>query len=279
MRTDSLIINQAGIYRLIVDNSGNGCVDTTSIQVTRNDTPPDISAGPDFELDCNFPEVQIGEPFAEDRWIITWSKAGEIDFFTAMKNPIISEAGEYRLEVLDPFNGCISYDTVNIAVYEESPEAIAVLVEDERCFGDENGSLQILGTSGGEGPYVYSFNDASFTMNTSYGNLPSGRFTLKVQDLRGCEYDTVIIVNQGLDPILDLGPDRFITQGEFVRLTALTNIQPGGLASLLWTQPDTLSCDTCSVLRLAPIQTTDFSSVVVDTSCRPLEPEVVVTMV
>ncbi|MEO0338175.1 MAG: T9SS type B sorting domain-containing protein, partial [Bacteroidota bacterium] len=266
IRTDSLIVNQAGLYRLIVDNSGNGCVDTTSIEVTRNDTPPDISAGPDAELDCNFPEVQIGEPFAEDRWIVTWSKAGEIDFFTAMKNPIISEAGEYRLEVLDPFNGCISFDTVNITAYEESPNAIAILVEDEQCFGDENGSLQILGASGGEGPYLYSFNEESFSSNTSFLSLPSGRFTLRVQDLRGCEYDTTIIVNQGLDPLLDLGPDRFITQGEFVRLTALTNIQPGGLASLQWTQPDTVSCDTCAVLRVSPIKTTEFSSVVVDTN-------------
>ncbi|HKK76742.1 MAG TPA: T9SS type B sorting domain-containing protein [Saprospiraceae bacterium] len=273
---NSLVVNQPGNYILVVENLNNGCVMSDQIEVRRNDTPPAISAGPDLELDCNQPDVQLGEPFAEDRWIINWTKTNDANFQTAMTRPIVSEAGQYNLEVFDPVNGCTSYDTVEITVYEDRPQAVALTVSPERCFGDADGQIIIGNVTGGEGPYLFSWNEQTFTSSNTLTNLPAGRFPLKVQDIRGCEYDTVVFIQQGVDPLIELGPDRYINQGEFVRLTALENIDDATIQDLRWLQPDTLACATCPVQRLTPLKTTEYIATVVDDNgCRSTDSVIV----
>jgi gliding motility-associated-like protein len=269
IRGQSLVVNQPGTYALIVENVNNGCVISDQIEVRRNDTPPDISAGPDIELDCNQPDVQLGAPFAEERWIINWSKTNDPDFQTAMLRPIVSAAGQYNLQVFDPLNGCASYDTVEVSVYEDRPQGVALTVSPERCFGDAGGQIVVGNVSGGEGPYLFSWNDQAYTTATTLTGLPAGRFPFRVQDIRGCEYDTVVFIQQGVDPLLELGPDRYIRQGEFVRLTALENIDDDRIEELRWLQPDTLECSDCPIQRLAPLRTTEFIATVVDENgCR-----------
>lgn len=269
IRGSSLPVNQPGNYTLIVENINNGCAMSDQIEVRRNDTPPEISAGPDIELDCNQPDVQLGEPFAEARWIINWTKTDDADFQTAMTRPIVGEAGQYNLEVFDPLNGCTSYDTVEVSVYENRPQAVELAVSPERCFGDADGQITVGNITGGEGPYLFSWNNEAFTDAATLNNLPAGRFPFKVQDIRGCEYDTVVFIQQGVDPLIELGPDRYIHQGEYVRLIALENIPDELIQDLRWLQPDTLTCDTCPVQRLAPLKTTEFVATVVDTNgCR-----------
>lgn len=269
LRGEEIVVNREGNYYLIVENDGNGCTDLDSVLLTRNDTIPDISAGPDIELDCNMPEVQLGEPFQRERWLISWTKAGDPDFVTAQKRPVVQEAGVYQLEVFDPLNGCVNYDTVEVTVYENLPELVNFNVRPEDCFGDNNGELLIGQVIGGEGPYLYRLNRGDFVQNTEIRNLSPGRYNLVVQDIRGCELDTTLIIAQGLDPLIELGEDRYIRQGEYVRLSALTNVDEVATQSLRWTQPDTLSCDTCAVQRLAPLQTGEYIATVVDTNgCR-----------
>lgn len=259
-------INQPGTFRLVVENLRNGCVAEDSVQVKRNDTPPEISAGPDVELDCNQPEVQLGEPFAEEHWIINWSRTGDPDFVTAQTRPIVQEAGEYNLEVFDPTNGCISYDTVEVTIYENRPDGIGLTIYPELCFGDNDGQIRVDSVSGGEGPYLFSWHDQPFVSETLLTGLPPGRFAFKVQDIRGCEYDTIVLIAQGTDPLIDLGPDRYIKQGDYVRLSALENINDGAILDLRWLQPTSLDCDTCKIQRLAPLKTTEFVATVVDTN-------------
>ncbi|GAB5553520.1 MAG: hypothetical protein Sapg2KO_31110 [Saprospiraceae bacterium] len=276
IQSQQLTINQPGVYYLEVVNERNGCIDTDSVEIIRNDIVPDISAGPDVELDCNVPDIQLGEPFAESRWIISWSRTNDPDFVTAQPRPIVAEAGEYNLEVLDPVNGCISYDTAVVTVYDNRPEGVALDVQDEKCFNDRNGQIIIGAVTGGEGPYIYSLNNNEFTTQTALSGLAAGQVTLIVQDIRGCEYDTMVVIDQGVDPFLELGPDRKIDQGEYVRLSALTNIELGSVEELRWLAPDDLTCDTCQVQRLAPLKTTEYIATVVDTNgCAKLDSVVV----
>ena len=263
------IATQEGEYILIVENRNNGCLSTDRVSVRRNDIVPDINAGPDVELDCNLPEIQLGAPFEQERWIINWTKAGDPSFITAQKRPIVTEAGVYQLEVLDPVNGCISYDTVEVNVYDNFPELVNFQVIPEECFGDNNGELNIFSVVGGEGPYLFGLGDQGLSLDSTRRNLASGLYVLNIEDIRGCELDTTFIIDQGTDPMLELGEDRFISQGEFVRLSALTNIDPVAIQDLRWTQPDTLACDTCMVQRLAPLETTEYIATVVDSNgCR-----------
>ena len=266
INSQELVINQPGFYYLEVVNERNGCIATDSVEIIRNDVVPDISAGPDVELDCNIPNIQLGEPFAESRWIISWTKTDDPNFVTAQPRPIVDEAGEYNLEVFDPVNGCVSFDTVMVTIYDNRPEGLALDVQDEKCFNDRSGQIGILSVQGGEGPYVYSLNNGEFTSQNALFGLGAGRVTLKVQDIRGCEYDTTVVINQGVDPFLELGPDRRIDQGEFVRLSALTNIELGSVDELRWLEPVDLECDTCQIQRLTPLRTTEYIATVVDTN-------------
>lgn len=63
-------------------------------------------------------------------------------------------------------------------------ETEIVSIEDIRCFNENNGSIK-TNTTGGTPPYTYFWNNFLFTDDIF--NLPSGQYSLQVNDKNGCE--------------------------------------------------------------------------------------------
>lgn len=101
-------------------------------------------------------------------------------------------AGSYTLRVRDSIN-CIK-DTIVVLTAPPSIGFSSVLLNGPFCTTATNGSISIVAT-GGVGPYLYAINNSLFTTANTFTNLIQGAYTIYVQDMNGCIYDTVVQLN------------------------------------------------------------------------------------
>ena len=108
-------------------------------------------------------------------------------------------AGDYTVIVQDA-NGCI--EVLELEVIEPPTLRVDTRVEDEICFGSEDGAI-ILTIIGGTAPYETSLNstdDSSFELDrVLFSDLGAGEYVVFVRDALGCTTNTVVTVNSGVD--------------------------------------------------------------------------------
>ncbi|MFB6306584.1 MAG: T9SS type A sorting domain-containing protein, partial [Flavobacteriales bacterium] len=101
-------------------------------------------------------------------------------------------SGTYQVTVKDS-NGCTFSE--NVSVNDQGgPNDMSFSISAETC-GNNNGSVEITGVSGGISPYQYSFDGGSFSSNTLYNSLSSGNYTVIVKDSNGCQYSETVTVD------------------------------------------------------------------------------------
>jgi len=103
-------------------------------------------------------------------------------------------AGIYFIVITDA-NGCTGTDTLIIS----EPAALTISIpvtQNITCNGGTNGIIFATG-AGGISPYTYSI-DGGVTFNPSgiFNNLPSGTYTVVVQDANGCTATAVVSLTQ-----------------------------------------------------------------------------------
>ena len=145
-----LTLGQVGTYRLQVQNEGNGCIALDSAQIVKDTLAPLADAGPDQELDCNNPSVQIGQS-AQSNANFRWYQIENAFFNRKEAQPMVDEKGTYILEVENLLNGCRSTDTVVVLVFNDSPDSLSLNVKHVTCAGLNNGALEIVNVRGWRG--------------------------------------------------------------------------------------------------------------------------------
>jgi gliding motility-associated-like protein len=193
----------AGPYTcLVMDN--NGCQSVTSLQNVTEPTQllsaatasPESCAGlSDGTLDLT---VFGGTP----GYTVTWYSDPGYSF-VAYNGPNVSGVapGTYYPEVVDN-NFCSHYD-VSVDVFSASPIFTAFGTTDPICFGDSNGSISDVGTSGGAGSFTFSwYSDAGLTMFITSGStisgLPAGDYYVVVEDMNFCQQTDMVSL---VDPL------------------------------------------------------------------------------
>ncbi|MGJ8661033.1 MAG: hypothetical protein ACSHXL_03265, partial [Bacteroidota bacterium] len=97
-------------------------------------------------------------------------------------------ADSYTVQLTDA-NGC-TFDS-SFVIYEPASIIISsVVVTANDCFGDNTGGITITAT-GGAGNYTYSFGGSPFGSSNTNSTLTSGQYTVSVQDVNGCQVDTL----------------------------------------------------------------------------------------
>lgn len=264
-----LTLGQVGTYRLQVQNEGNGCIALDSAQIVKDTLAPIADAGPDQELDCNNPSVQIGQS-AQSNANFRWYQIENAFFNRKEAQPMVDEKGTYILEVENLLNGCRSTDTVVVLVFNDSPDSLSLNVKHVTCAGLNNGALEIVDVRGGEGPFLYRLGRQSvFGTNPSFNNLKDGLYTLAVQDVRGCTWNQAVLINPGVAADLQVTPAQTIKRGETVQLQSVTNLSLNTVQNFRWstnTTTTTIACDTCRSFSIKLFKTTDFTANIVDTN-------------
>ncbi|MCW3103059.1 MAG: hypothetical protein JWO09_1499, partial [Bacteroidetes bacterium] len=184
----------AGTYTVVVKDA-NGCTFSTTATVT-NTPGPTALANTHVNSTCGASNgtITLGTVTGGTA-PYTYSVNGSP--FTATTNYTGFAAGTYTLIVKDA-NGCTFTTSVTIT-NASGPTALAVSSTNSTC-GAANGTVTIGATTGGAGPYTYSFNGGAFSGTTSYTALAAGTYSVIVKDASGCTFTTSIVVNNTAGP-------------------------------------------------------------------------------
>ena len=265
--------NSSGTYTVQITESLNGCVNFDDVIVTQANDLPIAEAGLDGVLDCDNTSVTLdGDGSSEGAnftYLWTGDNSQTITNSTTL-NPTVTEQGLYTLLVTDTNTGCTAVDIVNVTSDGSLPSGLLLDVMDPDCLGDENGSISILDVQGGEAPYMYSFNGGPFTDELDYTGLAAGTYILTVAGANGCEYSQTIVLQEGDDLTLELGPNQVIKFGDVAIIDVATNELEANIVDIQWTldPPDPGFCYDCLGQEHSPSANTLYKLIITnDNGC------------
>jgi gliding motility-associated-like protein len=119
------VVDEGGLYTLIITNTSNQCKDTSSIQITVNQFDPIAIAGPDDLLGCWSPTIIVdgSESSSGHSIVYEWTtNNGTIVGPTNNSIIEISAGGNFTLTVTDTLNGCKDIDEVFVLEDFVAPE-------------------------------------------------------------------------------------------------------------------------------------------------------------
>ena len=262
-----------GTYALEALQIRNGCTGRDSVVIRLDTLKPIANAGLDREIDCNLKEATLFALAPNPAWRYQWRDVANLFILSRTDSLKTDLPGSFLLEVINPANGCIGRDTARALENSSAPAGFTLALSPETCTGRRDGRVRVEAVNGGVSPFIFRLSGAEgYVTEKEFKDLPPGNYRLTVQDANGCEHTGRFDIAPGFAATLDLGPDRYISLGDRVRLTAVTNIPPGAIAALTWTRPDTLRNPIGATLDVQPLQTTWFAAVVRDTNgCTALD--------
>ncbi|MGV3631558.1 MAG: T9SS type A sorting domain-containing protein, partial [Bacteroidota bacterium] len=106
-------------------------------------------------------------------------------------------AGTYEVTVTTE-SGCVLSSSFVLT----QPAAIEnTLVETAPSCGDNDGQISVQNTTGGNGPYLYSWSNGQFGLNNN--NLTYGAYTLTTTDQGGCQVHNTVLLPELNAPIVE----------------------------------------------------------------------------
>lgn len=172
----------AGVYTVIVTDA-NSCTNTLTIPLSNSNGPssaPITSSSISCNAQCtgaasiNIGGIIGGTPGYTVTWVVPPSSSSV--------NPQTNLcAGTYSAQINDA-NGCLLFNSVVIS----EPPAISILqnLTFPTCNGVCNGSITLT-TSGGTGPYSYTWNPGA-SANATLTNACAGNYTVNISDVNLC---------------------------------------------------------------------------------------------
>ena len=210
------LVDEPGVYNLEVSNTQNGCVSEDNVIVGGDFDAPEIGLSGGGQITCTVLEVEIdgdvnGNPSS---FVFEWDYEGNGNITSGQGTPsiMVNQSDVYYLQVTDPSNGCVSFDSLEVTRDENVPVAVAN-VDDILDCNTSSLSLDGAGTTQGADIVInWSTQDGNIdTGSTSLNpvvNAP-GTYTLTVVDnANGCETDASVVVEiDTISPLPDLGAD------------------------------------------------------------------------
>lgn len=135
---DSIIArtDTAGIYILKVTNAANFCIDTDTVTVIFNNTPPELDIAPADSVSCLQSSVTLiaAEDTSNVHLVYSWTtESGNIVSGDSSRTPTVNAPGWYVLLLRDTLNGCSTTDSVQVAANTDAIIAIANAPEPLTC--------------------------------------------------------------------------------------------------------------------------------------------------
>ena len=255
-------ISTPGTYTLTVLDLASGCDASTTMIVGSDINPPAAAANSPTSFDCVTSEITLdgngsaAGPNISYEWTTT---AGTILSGANTFTPVISAPGAYTLTVTNNANGCTAESTVNVSANNDVPVINDFLVIDPNCFGETNGSILLDDVSGGQLPYLYSFDGGAFAPVNQFGFLGAGEYEVIVQDANGCESTAQIVIDNPSELLVELGDNITIGLGDTIDLAPQI---VGAYDSIRWSN----CLDVCNtpILEIGPINTSQYSITLID---------------
>jgi gliding motility-associated-like protein len=227
--TLSPAINAPGTYTLIIDNTDNGCVDSSAVTVMGDVVFPVVEAGDSLFVNCRIDEATL-DPSGSDmgeNFTFAWSTVdGSFVGDPTVAGPTVDSAGVYILTIRNEDNGCVMRDSVFVTESFVTPTASVGPVGTITC----NDPTLTLGTE------VFA-NDLVYTWTSAIGNITAGADStqatvnasgtyvfLAVNPDNGCmATDSVVIAESTALPLVVIAPP-----GEFNCSIEAFSLDAGG---------------------------------------------------
>jgi gliding motility-associated-like protein len=182
--------------------------------------------------------------------------------------PTVNEPGLYTLRVTTVENGCYATDTVSVIRNNNRPTKMAFRLNAPKCYGECDGSIRILGVTGGLKPYIYSLDGNVFTTSDSLKNLCSKSYRIRVQDGGGCEFDTTVALVQYPQVNVQMGNDTTLRLGDSLSIVVQVGMDAANKVSkILWSNNIDSACSRqaiCDNITVKPIRQTTYQVEVTD---------------
>jgi hypothetical protein len=244
---------QTGTYTLVVTNTVTGCSASTTTIVVKDTLAPVLTLSSAFEIGCSQSEVLLSLQPSGSNFTYIWTGPG--GFNSTIAQPTATQSGTYNVVVRQTSNGCTSSASAVVS-RADTIRSLQFAARQPSCNGPVTGGLQVNGVFGGSAPYLYALNQGAFTDKVLYNDLLPGTYQLRVQDSKGCEYDTVFTVRAPGVFSIDLPPTVEIQLGDSVQFVPIFSILP---KSLQWDNAATLSCANCANPFAKPLKTTSYT--------------------
>jgi hypothetical protein len=234
------VVDEKGVYTLVITNLLNGCSESASVTVLENVALPIVEAGATVGLDCDTQTQTLSGTGSSlgPEFSYTWSTTnGQILSGVNSLSPTIGDPGNYVLTILNTQNGCTDIDNVLVTEDVLTPTLAISPPQLLTCTVTTT-------TLNGSGTDLGSSNNISWT--TSNGNILSGSnslnpsvdapgiYTLTVQNTgNGCSASVPVTVLENiLVPPVQIQPSQLLTcEVAQITLQGITSPQ----ASLVWT--------------------------------------------
>jgi len=205
----SIIVDEAGEYTLLVEDTDSGCTAEQSITVEMDADNPNISMDSPQMLNCTVLETDlIANVDNANNIDIMWSSAN--GNFTSPTNNLITtvdQSGDYVLTILNQDNGCLSEFEVTV---EQNTQQPTVEVETPAELTCKTERVELVGTGQGIGNIEVLWSDTNAGIIGSNlqeiveVNLP-GAYTFTITDLENnCTNSAVVNVIQNQNVPTDI---------------------------------------------------------------------------
>jgi|GEM_PF-2088185 len=188
--TDTLTGLTAATYFVTVTDA-NGCNVVDSAVVS---APPIITS--------TISSTPVSCQGGTDGTATVTAAGGDGSFSYAWSNSQIGQttsslgAGVYNVTITDG-SGCILIDTVSVIELPPLNPAGGIIANPISCFGGDDGSIEVLGMTGGTAPYVYTWSTTPAQDSSVAINLTAGVYSIIITDANGCTFGPVnVTVNQ-----------------------------------------------------------------------------------
>lgn len=267
-QSSTITTTTQGLFSVTVTN-GLGCTSTADFQLTLDLPDMEIqimSGGSGFGLNCfqDSNGVLMANPIAGIApFSYDWSNLSTQQTITNLKT------GEYTVVLTDSI-GC--KDTAIVMLTE--PDLFVPILDytAPKCFGNDDGYIEIPGWSGGAGGVTASLlGSVPKLAPIVYDNLPPGDYFLEIKDANGCTVDTCFYFETPAELMLELGDDLTLELGDSIYMDPQISFEP--VDSFLWLSNDPRQLNELA-LWLRPIESSHYTLTVWDEKGCPVQDKV-----
>ncbi|MBK6929546.1 MAG: choice-of-anchor L domain-containing protein [Saprospirales bacterium] len=211
------VIGQAGVYTLLVTNTGNSCTSSASITVSADVALPVSNAGQSQVLNCTTTSLTLNGSGSSQgagfTYLWTAINGGNILPPANILNPSVDAPGTYQLLVTNTQNGCTSASAVQILEDAADPVVQVATPGILNCT-DSQVTLNGAGSSTGNN-FVYAWSGPGIVSGNSTLNATvsqPGNYTLLITNSdNGCTSLKTVSVQRDIQPpSADAGADNIL---------------------------------------------------------------------
>jgi gliding motility-associated-like protein len=261
MNTASLDISTGGNYILELE-ADNGCTNQIPVNIIEDNSPPLIEAGNDMLWNCNTETILLNGSVETGNFNINWTTPnGTIQTGNSTNTPEVSDPGMYYFEVVNPQNGCVALDSINIQINDNYPTDARINTIDPQCFGDNSGMIQIDEVIGGVPPFNVLVDGKTIGSEMVMNDYGSGIYSIEVQDANECSYVTEIELFDPQEIILELEERVQLYYGDETNIKLGYNITEEEVLTIIWMDQDLNIVSTGNILNYAPIKSETITAI------------------